>query len=262
MAWSDMESKQKGMLIATIIVFVIIGYMVYKLFFAGSSSAPPPAAMAKPAVAVKAAPAATPGGTANTNNNSAGVDLAVSGSTQQPGAANATAANAPPQVVEIPKRELTPEELQLLEERRQVQQQYLQLVNQYQLMEIQNKVATSQSTLLKTQIDTAKSEQQATKLGLVLPGQAGNDEEDKTLSGVSLVYVGQKNGVWNAMLNLRGNYVAVNLGSRLPDGSLVSKIDESGIVLYKDGERRTLAMPTVVNQPSGDDTTDDSSKDQ
>jgi hypothetical protein len=157
-----------------------------------------------------------------------------------------------PQVVEIPKRELTAEELALLEERRQVQQQYLQLVNQYQLTEMQNKVATSQSSLIKTQIDTAKSEQQATKLGIVLPGQ--EEEGDQSLRGVTVVYVGKKNNQWSAVLNLRGKYMTVKLGSRLPDNSLISQINDNGIVLYKDGERRTLIVPMVVDQ---DDSSDD-----
>lgn len=257
MAWSDMEPKQKGMLVAVIVIFIIIGYMVYKLFFAGSSASMPPEAA--PVVAQATPPAATPATppaaapAANTNN--AGADLAVADNTQpgaMPNAMQPAAANAAPQVVEMPKRELTPEELALLEERRQVQQQYLQLVNQYQLMEMQNKVATSQSTLIKTQIDTAKSEQQASRLGLVLPGQE-QDNTDKTLKGVALVYVGQKDGVWNAVLNLRGNYVTVKLGSRLPDDSLVSKITENSIVLYKDGERRTLMVPMVVDHDTSDE---------
>lgn len=259
MAWSDMEPKQKGMLVAVIIIFIIIGYMVYKLFFASSSAPMPPEA---PPVAVKeTSPTTTPPATAATaaNTNNAGADLAVADNTQpgaMPNAMQPATANAVPQVVEMPKRELTPEELALLEERRQVQQQYLQLVNQYQLMEMQNKVATSQSTLIKTQIDTAKSEQQASKLGLVLPGQE-QDNTDKSLKGVALVYVGQKNGVWNAVLNLRGNYVTVKLGSRLPDDSLVSKITENSIVLYKDGERRTLIVPMVVDHDTSDETDTD-----
>ncbi len=256
MAWSDMEPKQKGMAVATIIVFLIIGYMVYKLFFAGSSPAPAPAIKAPaPAAAQQAAPA----------DNSAASDLAVNANSTAGVAANtvntAPAANpAVPQVVEMPKRELTPEELNLLEERRQVQQQYLQLVNQYQLMEMQNKLATSQSTLIKTQVETAKSEQQASKLGILLPGQEGGDSDaDKSLSGVTLVYVGLKNNAWSAVLNLRGNYVTVKLGSHLPDNSVVSKIDDNGIVLYKDGERRALTVATVVEQTSDDsgDTTGD-----
>lgn len=261
MAWSDMESKQKGMLIATIIVFLIIGYMVYKLFFAGSSSPAPAPAVAAPAPAADHAQAA-----AANANNSAASDLAVNANSAAGVAANtvnttAAADNTTPQVVEMPKRELTPEELNLLEERRQVQQQYLQLVNQYQLTEMQNKVATSQSTLIKTQLDTAKTEQQASKLGLLLPGQSigGDSDADKSLHGVTLAYVGQKSGVWSAVLNLRGQYVTVKLGSHLPDDSVVSKIDGNGIVLYKDGQRRTLTVATPVEQTSDD--SDDASGD-
>ncbi len=256
MAWSDMEPKQKGMLVATVIVFIIIGYMVYRVFFAGTSPAPAP---------VKTAPvnAAKPQQVAPAANNNAASDLAVNGNSTTGAAAsavNATAA-APtvPQVVEMPKRELTPEELNLLEERRQVQQQYLQLVNQYQLMEMQNKVATSQSALIKTQLETAKSEQQATKLGVLLPGQQGPSDADKSLSGVTLVYVGQKNGVWSAVLNLRGQYATVKVGSHLPDDSVVSTINDNGIVLYKDGERRTLTVATVVEQTSDDSDNGDGS---
>lgn len=254
MAWSDMEPKQKGVLVATIIIFIIIGYMVYRVFFAGTSPAPAP---------VKTAPviAAKPQQAAPVNN--AASDLAVNANSTAGVAAStvntAPVANAAPEVVEMPKRELTPEELNLLEERRQVQQQYLQLVNQYQLMEMQNKVATSQSTLIKTQLETAKSEQQATKLGLLLPGQQGPSDADKSLSGVSLVYVGQKNGVWSAVLNLRGQYVTVKMGSHLPDDSVVSTINDNGIVLYKDGERRTLTVATAVESTSDDNNNGDGS---
>lgn len=256
MAWSDMEPKQKGVLIATIIIFIIIGYMVYRVFFAGTSPAPAP---------VKKAPvtAAKPQQAPPAANNNAASDLAVNANSTAGVAAStvntSSAVNAVPQVVEMPKRELTPEELNLLEERRQVQQQYLQLVNQYQLMEMQNKVATSQSSLIKTQLETAKSEQQATKLGILLPGQQGPSDVDKSLSGVSLVYVGKKNGVWSAVLNLRGQYATVKVGSHLPDDSVVSTINDNGIVLYKDGERRTLTVATVVEQTSDDSNNGDGS---
>ncbi|MCD6046158.1 MAG: hypothetical protein K0R48_1321 [Gammaproteobacteria bacterium] len=277
MAWSDMESKQKGMLVALIIVLAIIGYMGYKFFWAGSSPAPIPAPKAT-VVAAQPQPAAAANNPASelaTNDNSRAGVAASTVNTAAPGAnaaapganpaapgvnpaapgANAAAPGAPsvPQVIEMPKNELTPEELSLLEERRQVQQQYLELVNQYQLMDMQNKVATSQSTLVKTQLETAKVEQQAARLGILLPGQQSTDSDaDKSLRGITLVYVGQKNNVWSAVLNLRGQYVTVKQGSHLPDDSVVSKIDENGIVLYKDGERRILMLATVVEQTSGD----------
>ena len=256
MTWSEMEPKQKGMLIATIIVFIIIGYMVYSVFFAGTSPAPAPVKIAP--VATAKPPQAMPAA----NNNAALVVNSHSTIGAAASAADATAAvPAVPQVVEMPKRELTPEELNLLEERRQVQQQYLQLVNQYQMMEMQNKVATSQSTLIKTQLETAKSEQQAAKLGILLPGQQANDT-DKSLNGVTVAYVGQKNGTWNAVLNLRGQYVTVKVGSHLPDDSIVSVINDNGIVLYKDGERRSLTVAMAVDQASDDsDNGDDSNAD-
>ncbi len=251
MAWSDMEPKQKGMLIATVLLFLIIGYMVYKMFFAGNSTPPLPVPAAKPSpVAAKPATPSVAPTNAATNNPAA--DLAVA----NPGAPGANAAPTvpvAPSVVEMPKRELTPEELALLEERRQVQQQYLQLVNQYQLTEMQNKVATSQSNLLKTEIDAAKSAQQAARLGLVLPGQG--DDTNKGLTGVSLVYVGQKNGIWSGVLNVRGAYVNVKVGSRLIDGSVVSRIKESGLVIVKDGEPHILTVPIVMDHESLDQTT-------
>lgn len=247
MAWSDMEPKQKGMLIATVLLFLIIGYMVYKMFFAGSSTPPPlppaPAANPSPVAAKPATPAVAPN--AATNNPAA--DLAVA----NPGAPGVNVAPAAPSVVEMPKRELTPEELALLEERRQVQQQYLQLVNQYQLTEMQNKVATSQSNLLKTEIDAAKAEQQAARLGLVLPGQA-EANASKGLTGVTLVYVEQKKGIWGAVLNVRGAYINVKMGSRLLDGSVVSRINESGLVIVKDGGSYPLSVPMVVDHESAE----------
>ena len=248
MAWSDMEPKQKGMLIATVLLFLIIGYMVYRMFFAGSHTPPPPPAAARPSpVAAKpATPAAAP---TNAATNNPAADLAVA-NPSAPGVNAAPAAPTVPAVVEMPKRELTPEELALLEERRQVQQQYLQLVNQYQLTEMQNKVATSQSNLLKTEIDAAKAERQAARLGLVLPGQADNTK--KGLTGVSLVYVEQKKGIWGAVLNVRGAYVNVKMGSRLLDGSVVSRINESGLVIIKDGDRYPLTVPIVVDHESAD----------
>jgi hypothetical protein len=228
--------------------------MVYRVFFAGTSPAPAPIKTAPPVISAKPQQ--------STPVNNAASDLAVNANSTAGVAAStvntSTAANAAPEVVEMPKRELTPEELNLLEERRQVQQQYLQLVNQYQLMEMQNKVATSQSTLIKTQLETAKSEQQATKLGLLLPGQ-GSGDGDKSLSGVILVYVGQKSGVWSAVLNLSGQYVTVKVGSHLPDDSVVSTINDNGIVLYKDGQRRTLTVATVVEQISDDSDNGDGS---
>ena len=133
MAWADMEPKQKGMLIATIVIFGVICYMVYKMFFAGSGAVITHPKEVKQATAENSVPQtqnnATPGSELAINSN-------MNGNETTPGSISNTAnSNMPttPQVVEIPKRELTAEELALLDERRQVQQQYLQLVNQYQL---------------------------------------------------------------------------------------------------------------------------------
>ncbi len=246
MAWSDMESKEKGMLVGTVIIFAVIGYMVYHLFFAGASSEPVVAASTKPTPAISKpeTPASDLALNPNSNVNA------------QPSAPTASS------VAELPKRELTPEELELLQERRQVQAQYLDLVNQYQLMEMQNKVASSEASLVKTQLDTAKAQQDAAKLGILLPGAATqdpNDDAKQSLRGIALAYVGQKNGIWSAVLNLSGRYITVQVGSELPDHSLVGKIDGTGIVLYKDGERRNLNIPLVLDRNQEDEDSSDAS---
>lgn len=158
-------------------------------------------------------------------------------------------------ITEQKATELTPEQLALLAESQELQRQYLKMVNEYQLYQMQQKVITAKSQVtaaeLKSQQIQAQKDafEQKEKVKEEKEGvQPGTGESEVILPAFKVAFVGRTAGVWVAVLKADDAYIQVKEGTLLGDGSLVSSINEKGVVLKsKEGNKTFLAMPKAID---------------
>lgn len=221
--FNELDTKQKVTAIITILVVLFAIYLAYDTFFGGTSSGS--SASVAPTKTVSAA-SATKAGNRNEskgNGNSNG-ELAEA---QLP---------PPPQ-----QKEPTPAQLAALAQSQQMQQQYINLVNAYQMAQIEQKLAAADSQIAQSKLSTAKAMVSTQEYAAKLP-RNGMTFGDNEPAGPQAVYVGQQAGKWLAMLNLNGNYVQVGVGTQLPDGSVVTSISDKGVILDNNGQPSYLPI--------------------
>lgn len=229
--FTELETKQKLTIIVTVIVALFAIYLAYDTFFGGTEAAPPtkPAA---PSIAVKKTPAREAATLVPEEANQTN-GMATTGENTQ---------IAPPQ-----QKEATPAQLAALVQSQQMQQQYINLVNAYQMAQIEQKLAAADNQIAESKLSTAKAmvntQQYAAKLprnGLAM----GSGDTETTVP--QTVYVGQQAGKWLAMLSINGSYVQVSVGTRLADGSVVSSISDRGVILDNNGEPSYLPIAKTL----------------
>ena len=122
--------------------------------------------------------------------------------------------------------------------------EYLQMADQFEL-------AKMQSQLLKQELDIAKTKQQISQTNQSISGisnvsSLGGAEANN--AKLHLVYVGQVNGQWSATVSQGGQYTTVSVGSILPNGSVVSSVNQQGITYRLGGKTLLLGFngQTVV----------------
>lgn len=246
-AIQQLDTRQKVILVITTLLFAFVVYYGYQTFFASDMIAseaaptqeapppPPPPAADTPAANVSADNSAPEMGT----------------NPMMPSAPSQGAMNVQP------PEQPTPEQLALLQESQAVQQEYLRLVNEYQILQLKQKleeanaaIATSrlQSTQTMAQIQLLTDKQKEKSMAPVTAiSSSSADNKEQAPAQLKLVYVGKQMGVWTAMINADSSYFEVKIGTRLPDGSVVTMIDEKGVALSNGGKSQLLTMPRGFN---------------
>lgn len=270
----QMETKQKVILIVTIIAFIYVLYLGYDTFFAANSSvAPPPSAPAmpsessaistempraeEPAENAAHTPASEPASTPATPPAS---EVTPQDSTQIPNTGGRSQPRKSVQphakVVEVKPLEPTPEQMALLAESQEMQREYLRLVSQYQIAQLQERLEEANASIAAAKLKSAITASETQKLNDELkartlrglaPPSTGEKGPADFASTLQLMYIGKMKGKWMAMLNANGSYYEVKQGTRLPDGSMVSNIDTKGIVITKDNSKRFIPMPKSLD---------------
>lgn len=215
--FNELDTKQKVTAIITVLVVLFAIYLAYDTFFGGTSTS-------TPATETKSVTSAKPVKSENrleTKNNGESAEA------QLP---------PPPQ-----QKEPTPAQLAALAQSQQMQQQYINLVNAYQMAQIEQKLAAADSQIAQSKLSTAKAMVSTQEFAAKLP-RNGMNFGDNEPAGPQAVYVGQQAGKWLAMLNLNGNYVQVNVGTQLPDGSVVTSISDRGVILDNNGQPSYLPI--------------------
>ncbi len=215
--FKELEAKQKLTVVLTAVIAVFALYLAYDTFFGGTTGEP--VSVSAP-VAAEPSVAKTPKRMSVTNNEEE---------------------NGAPAVTPAPEqKQPTPAQLAVLAQSQQMQQQYVNLVNAYQMAQIEQKLAAANSQIAQAKLSTAKAMVSTQDYVAKLPRGGGVD--DDASQAPQAVYIGQQNGRWLAMLSMGGNYVQVNVGTRLPDGSVVSSISDRGVILDKNGEPSYLPI--------------------
>lgn len=235
----EMEPKQKVTLVITALLFAFLVYLGYDTFFA--SDIPTPPAPSRPAVTTPPpAPTITP------VNNQSNATTGPTGVPNQSLSTSSTVGN----VTEEKETEPTPEELALLAESQELQKQYLKIVNEYQLVQLQTKLEQAKADELAAQLKMQQIQAQKEKFERdekKISTQAANEMDNAGIGDLSIAYVGRRAGIWVAVLkNEDGSFFEVKEGTDLPDGSQIEAISSKGVVLRKGDNRQFLAMPKTI----------------
>ena len=258
--FNELESKQKVTLAITIVLFMVVLYYGYDTLFGGDSSSPSPpvtqkqAATKAPATKQSAEASSTSTGTENATNSTQPSTTATTASQGQ----SQSSGNAPlyTDVSKVAPPKLTTEEIATIEENQRLQKQYLYLVNQYQMAQMQEKLESTNasiaasklkavSTMVKTQEISKELKRQQAPLQQMSPDE--KEQKAEQFNNIGVAYVGKTQGKWMAMLKLDDAYFEVRVGTSLPDGSTVDLINEQGVVLDKAGRKKYMKVPRSLD---------------
>jgi hypothetical protein len=201
------------------------------------------------------------------------------GSDASPGTANLSTASSagpinntqpPPQAVPtVPKpAALTPAQAELVRLQQETQAKYIAALNELQMLKIERDIAENQREIMKAKQDTVIAQKGIVELlapptvggasyqqNLVTPtsttsANENNGAAQQTLSAevkYSVISVSQLQNKWSAVLGYQNNLYSVSIGDILPpDGSKVVAIGKAGVVLEKDGTRKTVSLVPVI----------------
>lgn len=238
----DLETKQKIMLVAIVVLVGFIIYFGYTTFFPTSNN-------------VVVAPTVAPVKTTATPRSQTAAQSQVGVTPPVTTASETNTETSQLQKVGAPTTSApTPEQLALLAESQQLQTEYLHLVNQYQVAQLQQKLAKTDAQIAAQKLAAAKSYLATQKLtggSSEMPTSIFSSSSNKaTIAPMQVMYVGQQAGVWSAMLGRSGNYYQVKVGTQLPDGSVVQSISNQGVILNKSGANQYLVIPKTLDNTS------------
>lgn len=265
-------SRQKMIAVAVIVVLLILVWQIIGLF-GSSSSTEEPLLSPTPQANLKAG-APRPGAT---GNNTQGVAHNTAGTTpvgmppNVTGAMNAPtgAMNAPmqQQVSMQPIKAIVPTDQTLIAAQQEQQKQYVDTINQLQLLKLQKDIDETKRSIAAARLATATAEKSISDL-FAKPappppgsasdyanklGGAGNETPTSPppLATPSIQYivisVSMQLGHWTAVLGTGGKLYNVSVGDILPaDGSEVVAIGKYGVVLKKDNTKRRISLVSSI----------------
>ncbi len=184
----------------------------------------------------KAAAATSPATNANTMN---AATTAPAASTSAPAAANVAVLPPPQAVNHLPPTVATNPYAEM------EQQQYLDLVRQYQLTKMKRQILEEEAGVAnaqKTIADASKGQASPVSGSSSFNGYAA-----RLRTGYQLAYLDRQAGQWVATLNQNGQYIEVREGSSLNDGWQVISITRSGVILSNGERQRTLGFQGSEN---------------
>lgn len=219
-----MDTKQKSLLVLTVIALGFLGYQIFQLVSRDISETPV---------------------------------LAEKRSEQaQLGQANASPAPAtavePVMAIQPPKLNIA----QKVEPRLPTsslthsQRSYVNMLSQFELAKLHHQLADEEVAVASAQNKIADLHSKTEKL--VGPGGVavnGDLVDGPSSQNFLLTYVDQRDGRWSATLKVGGTYKPVHIGTNLPDDYQVIGIDNTGVTLQKDNHRQRVTFNGVVKLP-------------
>lgn len=234
--FNELEPKQKVTAAVTIVLFLVFVYLAYDTFFGGDDFTPTTAETPPPTAEVPKQQTQT-------------VATPAPVSAQPTQSAPVATVKHTSDVEEVAAHPPTPEQLALIKESESLQREYLRILNEYQIAELQSKLETANSKIAAAKLKTTKTQSQTKKLENEM-----NESQASLIKGVEqkdyniqVSYVGERRGQWIAMLKINNNYFEVKVGTELPDGSVVDVINQNGVVLEKNGKKQYYRVPKSLD---------------
>ncbi|MBB72625.1 MAG: hypothetical protein CMF50_09535 [Legionellales bacterium] len=152
-------------------------------------------------------------------------------------------------ITEVPKQPLTPAQLAVLEQSKKTEAQYVELLNQYQIAQLQQKLVATNAQIAESRLRSAQLEAKTQEVSNQLTGQGSLKPTAATTAAknIEVAYIGQQKGRWQAMLTSGGSYFQVTVGTQLQNGARVTAISPRGVTIMQDGEKHFIAMPDALN---------------
>src|SRR6185312_4201146 len=120
----------------------------------------------------------------------------------------------------------------------------------------EQKLAATNAQIAQAKLSATETEIKTQKLEGLNPIRPANGVNARPANVLQVKYVGYSEGVWTAMVGYDANYgngvgaddqyFQVQVGTRLPDGSVVESINKQGVVLSKDGQQIYLTVPKTL----------------
>jgi len=246
---SGMPLKQKALIGAVVVIFLVVGWQVVGLMGIGSRSAPPPPVVTKPNQNAKSAGAVSSPMTnrPSTGNNSQPVQQAA----HQEELKQAQVVNDPA----------------FLQQQQANEQKYIGKVNDLEDLKIQRAIAETNQAIATAKLATVTAEKNISDLltkpantmpevpagAKVVSGAPGESGAGLPPFGALLqvqytvISVSMQLGKWNAVIGFQGKLYNVIVGDVLtPDNSVVASINKNGVMLRKNGQSRKVSIMSPI----------------
>ncbi len=245
---SGMPAKQKAMIVAVVVIFLVIIWQVVGLMGFGHDSAPAPV----PTKAVTHQNAKTPEMT-------------------PPNANVSTASNTPPVQQGELKQAPVANDQRFMQMQQVNEQKYLDKISDLEDLKLQRAIAETNQAIATAKLATVTAEKNISDL-LTKPvapevpaGTYANKLANPAMQGenaaagavptmpvapqvaYTVISVSMQLGKWSAVIGSQGKLFNVVVGDVLdPDSSVVVSINKSGVILRKNGVTRKVSIMTAI----------------
>lgn len=252
---SGLTTKQKVMAAATVVIFLFVIWLAMGMFGGDKITPTPPTQMASSTSRQMSSGA--PGGSPAQQNASA----AMAAQQQQ----------ATPQIVQT--NVMTPnKDADAMKQQQVVQKEYLDKLNELQMLKVQREITETNQAIAAAKLATVTADKSMTDLltkpvapevpvgayatRLAGPTQVGAPSgsqppplptEPVVETPYVVISVSMQFNKWSAVIGAQGKLYSVSAGDVLPlDGSVVFSINKQGVVLEKDGKKRTISIVSSI----------------
>jgi len=128
-----------------------------------------------------------------------------------------------------------------------VQQKYLSLVNEYQLVEMEKMIAQDEASIAQSRAQSAESMAKIAQLTGETPNFNNTNNSSSSHSGdYELIYTGEDNHQWTATLRKQGQFNDVTAGTILPDGTKIVSVDDNGVTMIQGDIKKLITFNGIT----------------
>lgn len=159
-----------------------------------------------------------------------------------------------PKLAEVPPAPVTAQDAAVMRAQQQNQDQYVQAVNQLQVLRLQRDIAVTDKDIAAAKLAKVTAEKKIVDMlappappvtGIQAPVAAQGllDQEVR----YTVVSVSQLQYRWSAVMGYKGSLFNVHVGDVLPpDGSKVIAIGNTGVTIQKNGARKKVSLVPAI----------------